>query len=322
MSFVEIKHLNTKLGAFELKDINMNIEKGEFLSVIGRSGSGKTVLLESIAGFHNTEGEIWLDGINIAKLPPQKRAIGMVYQDYMLFDNMNVKKNILYSLFFHKNENSKKMFDEVVSFLGISNILQRSVKNLSGGEKQKVAIARALLSNPKLLLLDEPLNAVDLTFKLSFMEFLKALHKRYGLTVLYVTHNFKEAMFFSDRSIVLLEGTIHQNSPTYELFEHPNSKKVAEFLGFKNILPSKLINLKQHNFFSVKPQDITISDKVPNKEFTFKVELDNVFKIQNHYRIKVSLNDCTVSINSAKADCLESKNLYIGFDKKDIQEFD
>ncbi len=322
MSFVEIKSLTTKVGAFELKNLNINIEKGEFLSVIGRSGSGKTVLLESIAGFHKTEGEIWLDGTDIAKLPPQKRAIGMVYQDYMLFENINVKKNILYSLFFHKNENSKRMFDEVVSFLGISNILQRSVKNLSGGEKQKVAVARALLSNPKLLLLDEPLNAVDLTFKLSFMEFLKDLHKRYELTVLYVTHNFKEAMFFSDRGIVLLEGKIHQDSPMCELFEHPNSKKVAEFLGFKNILPSKLIDLKQHKFFSVKPQDIAISDKVPNKEFTFKVELDNVFKIQNHYRIKVLLNNCIVSINSAKTDFLESKNLYIGFDKKDIQEFD
>ncbi len=322
MSFVEIKSLTTKVGVFELKNLNINIEKGEFLSVIGRSGSGKTVLLESIAGFHKTEGEIWLDGTDIAKLPPQKRAIGMVYQDYMLFENMNVKKNILYSLFFHKNENSKRMFDEVVSFLGISNILQRSVKNLSGGEKQKVAVARALLSNPKLLLLDEPLNAVDLTFKLSFMEFLKDLHKRYELTVLYVTHNFKEAMFFSDRGIVLLEGKIHQDSPMCELFEHPNSKKVAEFLGFKNILPSKLIDLKQHKFFSVKPQDIAISDKVPNKEFTFKVELDNVFKIQNHYRIKVLLNNCIVSINSAKTDFLESKNLYIGFDKKDIQEFD
>jgi len=321
MSFVEIKHLNTKVGAFELKNINMKIEKGEFLSVIGKSGSGKTILLESIAGFHNIDGEIRLDGINIAKLPPQKRAIGMVYQDYMLFDNMNVKKNILYSSLFHKHENTEKMFDEVVSFLGISNILQRSVRNLSGGEKQKVAVARALLSDPKLLLLDEPLNAVDLTFKLSFMEFLKDLHRRYELTVLYVTHNFKEAMFFSDRSIVLLEGEIYQDSPTCELFERPNSKKVAEFLGFKNILPSKLINSQQYDFFSIKPQDITISDKVPNKEFTFKVELDNVFKIQNHYRIKVLLNSHTISINSTKADFLENKHLYIGFDKKDIQEF-
>ncbi len=322
MSFVEIKDLYTKVGSFELKNINMSIKKGEFLSVVGRSGSGKTVFLESIAGLHKIKGKILIDGVDITDKPPQKRQIGMVYQDYMLFSNMNVKKNILYPALFHKSPKTQEIFSETVSFLGIYRILDRNVKNLSGGEKQKVAIARALLSNPKLLLLDEPLNAIDLSFKFTFIGFLKNLHKRYELTVIYVTHNFKEAMFLSDRSVVMLDGEIYQEGKTDELFKHPKNKKVAEFFGFKNILPSTLINLDSHRFFSVSPDNIAISASKPNKEFIFEGEIDDIVNLQNSYKTTVILNNHKITVNSKNIDFSNKKTAYIGFDKKDIQEFD
>ncbi len=321
MSFVEIKNLGVKLGSFELKNINLKVNKGEFLSVIGRSGSGKTVLLESIAGLHKTKGEIWLDNKNITSIPPQKRGIGIVYQDYMLFPNMSVKKNILYPSLFHKNTNTQVLFDEIVSFMGISNILKRKIHNLSGGEKQKVAIARALLSNPELLLLDEPLNAVDLTFKLSFMEFLKDLHRRYELTVLYVTHNIKEALFFSDRCVVMLNGEICQDGSIKELFKHPSSKRVANFLGFKNILPLSLLKMGTHDYFSVSPNDIVISSRRPDKEFVLKAEVSSIAKAKNRYKIQVLIDDNRMFVDTDNNDFSEGQTVFIGFDKKDIGVF-
>jgi len=321
MSFLEIKNLSCKIGDFELKDINLHAEKGELLSIIGQSGSGKTVLLESIAGLHNIDGTVCLDDKNITDCVPQKRQIGIVYQDYMLFPNMNVKQNILYPSFFHKNNNLDKMFAEIVDFLNIGGILNRDVKELSGGEKQKTAIARALLSSPKLLLLDEPFNAIDFTFKLAFMEFFKKLHKKYGLTVLFVTHNFKEAMFLSDRSIVLLDGKIYQDDANERLFEHPKNKKVAEFLGFKNILPTDIIDINSHSFFSVNPYNIKISNGIINKDIIFKAKVAEKVKLNRYNQIKVSINGKILFIKT-KDDFEYGKTVYVGFNKKDISLFD
>ena len=322
MSFLTIKNLSAEAGNFELKNINLRVEKGEFLSIIGRSGSGKTFLLETIAGLHKINGEVWLDNVNITNIAPQKRRIGMVYQDYMLFPNMNVKKNILYPYLFHKMENTKKLYDEIVDFLNIEPILNRDVRNLSGGEKQKVAIARALLSSPKLLLLDEPLNAVDFTFKTSFMEFLSRLHKRYNMTIIYVTHNFKEAEFFSKRIVVLLDGIIHQDDKTNVLFKYPKNRAVAEFLCFKNILPASLVNSEESEFFSVSPDSISVVYDKPQKDFVLRAEICEVRKTRYCYQLRLLLDKDTVVFANAKDSRFNIKDkVYIGFNKNDMGLF-
>ncbi len=321
MSFLSIKNLYCNVGSFELKNINLDMEKGEFLSIIGKSGSGKTVLLESIAGLHKIKGRIELDGRDITNLEPQKRNIGIVYQDYMLFPNMNVRKNILYPTQFKRNFN-KKFFDELIGFLDINSIMDRDIKNLSGGEKQKVAIARALISEPKLLLLDEPLNAVDFTFKVSFMNFLKELHRKYELTVLYVTHNFKEAMFFSNRCVVMLNGQIKQAGSTLELFKKPKTKEVAEFLGFKNIIASKLINVGHKGFFSVAPENISITKTKNAKEFYIKAVVNDIVLFNGYYRIALKTKDGMLHAKSKDFNFSEGEQVFVGFDKKDMVFFE
>ncbi len=321
MSFLKVRGLTCRVGSFVLEDISFDVEKGEFLSVIGKSGSGKTVLLESIAGLHKVRGSIELGGVDITSLPPEKRGIGIVYQDYMLFPNMNVKKNILYPALFKRME--YKLFDEVIGFLGIENILSRDVRTLSGGEKQKVAIARALLSSPKILLLDEPLNAIDFTFKLSFMEFLKDLHTRYELTVLYVTHNFKEALFLSDNTIVLLNGRLRQYGRIADVFKHPASRDVAAFLGFKNILPASMIGGGERRYFSVSPYAVELLDtEAINKDYVFRAELLSVRDLKTYWQIKVKVNESCIFIHKNPGVGSLGNNVYVGFNRKDLTFFD
>ncbi len=321
MSFLSIKNLHYKIGDFSLNNINLKIEKGEFVSIIGKSGSGKTLLLESIAGLRDIEGEIWLDNKNITKIKPQYRNIGIVYQDYMLFPNMNVKQNILYPSLFKKDKSTKQMFNELVDFFGIEPILNRDIKNLSGGEKQKAALARALLGFPKLLLLDEPLNALDFTFKMDFMGFLEELHKRYNLTILYVTHNFKEALCLSSKSAVILDGAIHQFEETKRIFKNPKNRLVAEFLGFKNILPTNIIDIKSHNFFSIAPENLIISRNRPNTDIALKVKVIEIKSFGNSNYMKLSINNSTVAVYAKDKPINKEIDIHLGFNKKDISLF-
>ncbi len=318
MSFLQVKNLRCRAGSFVLDDISFEIDRGEFLSVVGSSGSGKTMLLESIAGFHRVEGSIRLNGREITHLPPEKRGVGMVYQDYMLFPNMNVEKNILYSTRFKKSPLNKGFFDEIVDFLKIRSILSRSVTSLSGGEKQRVAIARALMSEPEIMLLDEPLNAVDFSFRVAFMEFLKDLHRRYGLTVIYVTHNFKEALFLSDRMMVLLDGKLRQFGSTEEVFNRPVSRDVALFLGFKNILPVSLLGDGASGYFSVSPESVSISKKpARDGDYMFEARVEDVLDMKKRLSIRVAVGDEMVVVYG-NTGFTPGDRVYISFNKKDV----
>ncbi|KAF2956936.1 ATP-binding cassette domain-containing protein [Marinitoga sp. 38H-ov] len=187
-----IKNIFIKLDKFELKIDNLKIKSGEYIYIIGPTGSGKTLLLESIAGFIIPKsGEIFFDNKNVISLPPEKRNVGFMYQNYHLFPHLNVKKNIEFGLKMKKNYD-KNFLNYIVSKLSIGKLLNRNIQNLSGGEKQRVALARALVIKPKILLLDEPLSALDQDTKKDILKLLHELNLEYKLTTIHVTHDRNE----------------------------------------------------------------------------------------------------------------------------------
>ncbi|MFA5629456.1 MAG: ABC transporter ATP-binding protein [Dehalococcoidales bacterium] len=236
---IEIKDLSITLGKFFLKDINLSISDREYFVVLGPTGAGKTILLECIAGLRRTKhGEIWLGGNNVNKLPPEQRNIGYVPQDYVLFPFLNVLNNITFGLK-QTTDNKNKIKEkahEIADLIGISHLLERDTVSLSGGEKQRVALARALASSPKILLLDEPLSALDLQTARYLRFELKKIHRDLGITTVHITHNQMEAEEMADRVAILNKGEINQVGTAEEIFFHPTNAAVMNYLGRPNIL--------------------------------------------------------------------------------------
>lgn len=323
MKLLEVKNLSYKLGNFKLDNINFNVNEGEYFVLLGQSGSGKTLLLESIAGFNKVEGEINFGGSDISKFPPENREVGFVYQDFALFPNLNVQENIMFSQKYKKIKNPEETLLDIADFLGLKPLLKRRITNLSGGERQRVAIARALFSKPKILLLDEPLSAIDPTFRNSIMKFLKDIHKKYNLTTIHVTHNFREASYLADRIAIVMNGQIKQIGTAEDVLNGPASLKVAEFLGFKNILSSTLLGKNDKKQFSVDPNGIYISKDKINKDYVFKGQIEECMGIIDHYKIFIKINDVQLFAKILKREyqeCYSNKDesIYVGFDERDI----
>ena len=236
---IDIRNLSVELGGFALHDICLNINRGEYFIILGPTGAGKTVLLESIAGVQPIKtGQIWLGGKDVTGMKPEERGASIVYQDYMLFPHYSVRENIVFGLKVRR-ENPQQItlgLNRVVQLLGIEPLLLRRPDTLSGGEKQKVALARAIVTNPGVLLLDEPLSALDPQTRENVRQEILQLHGQLGLTVLHVTHDFEEAITMGDRIAVIGEGTIKQVGIPDEIFRHPNSEFVARFTMAGNIL--------------------------------------------------------------------------------------
>ena len=234
---IRIEDLHVRLPEFSLEGIDLHARKGEFFVLLGPTGSGKTVLLESIAGLMPvTRGEIHLDGREVTRLPPERRAIGIVYQDSALFPHLSVRENITYGLRYHDTDpaRSKERLDRLVEVLGIDHLLERGPAHLSGGEKQRVALARALVVAPDLLLLDEPLSALDPNFREEIRDILKDLHRNTGITVLMVTHDFAEARYLADRIAIIRNGRLEQTGGCDEIFMRPATPFTARFVGMRN----------------------------------------------------------------------------------------
>lgn len=207
----EIKDLNVNLGGFFLKDINLNLDQGEYFIILGKSGSGKTVLLETIAGRYKIEsGSILKDNKDISKESPEKRDLGFVYQNYELFSHLKVKENIGFSLKFKKmaKKNISTETDRMMETLEVTHLKNRYPQDLSGGEKQRIAIGRSIIKSPKLLLLDEPFSALDYITKENVKGLLKDIHQNFKPTVIHVTHDIKEALYFADKIGILKDNTI------------------------------------------------------------------------------------------------------------------
>ncbi|WZL73881.1 ATP-binding cassette domain-containing protein [Clostridiaceae bacterium 35-E11] len=231
---LNVEHVYKTLGKFQLKDVNFQIRKGEYFVILGPTGTGKSVVLETIAGMYKPDcGHIYFHGNILDTLYPEDREIGFVYQDYLLFPHLSVKENIIFGL--KRKKCSKKEIEEklceMVSNFQIQHLLERNPKNLSGGEQQRVAVARALITSPKILLLDEPLSALDPSTKKKFIRMLKNIHEKTESTIIHVTHDFHEAFALADRIAVMKDGTIVQIGTPHEVFSKPNSKFVSNFVG-------------------------------------------------------------------------------------------
>lgn len=240
---IRVENLYKNWREFSLKDINLEVKKGEYFVLLGPTGAGKTLLLETIAGFHIPEsGKIWIEGKDVTALPPEKRRVGFIYQDYSLFPHLSVKQNIEFGLKLKKSsEGSEKRVNEIMDWLGISHLAHRYPQTLSGGEQQKVAIARAISIEPSLLLLDEPLSALDQRTREYLREELKRVNHELGITMVHVTHDHTEAMLLADRVGVMMNGRIVQVGAPDEIFSRPCSIELANFVGVGNIFNGRII---------------------------------------------------------------------------------
>ena len=233
-----VRNLSLSLGDFSLNGVDLEIGDGEYFIVLGPTGAGKTILLETIAGIYApASGTIALGDRDITRTDPKDRGIGMVYQDYMLFPHLTVEKNIGFGLRQQKAEPDriKTLVSEVADMLGIGHLLDRTPGTLSGGEQQRVAIARALILRPRILLLDEPLSALDAVTRDRLRKELKAIHRAMGMTVVHITHHFEDIFALADRVAVMQDGKIIQAGTPDEVFRRPATGFVAAFTGMENI---------------------------------------------------------------------------------------
>ena len=238
---IEIQNLSVHFAGFALQDVCLSLGKGEFFSLLGPTGAGKTLILESIAGLvQPSKGRIWIGGRDVTYLAPEKRGVGIVYQDQALFPHLSVRENISFGLRYHQKSDGRRnvSLEALIDHLGLTHLLNQSVQDLSGGKKQRVALARALAIDPAVLLLDEPLSSLDPNFREEIRQLLKDLHGETAITVLMVTHDFSEAHFLAQRVAIINAGRIEQVGSVTNVFMQPATPFVAEFVGMKNIFPA------------------------------------------------------------------------------------
>jgi molybdate/tungstate transport system ATP-binding protein len=308
---IEIKNLSIALGSFSLKKINLLIGDKEYFVILGPTGVGKTILIECIAGLHKMTGEIWIDRANFTRLAPEERGMGYVPQDYVLFPFLNVENNIAFGL--RQTRASKAevraRIKELSDLLNISDLLKRDTRSLSGGEKQRVAVARALAPSPSILLLDEPLSALDVETRNRLREELRRIHSITHTTILHVTHSFDEAFLLGGRIAVMNSGEIIQVGEPSHVFRKPDTKFVADFLGASNLFQGEAVTKGDgadilvngtsivssttksgQVYVSIRPEDILISLKPieSSARNSFKGIIDSIQDVGDVLRITVN----------------------------------
>jgi molybdate/tungstate transport system ATP-binding protein len=281
---IRIEDVSRDWKQFKLDHVNLEVEDGEYFVLIGPSGAGKTMLLETIAGMWNVDsGRIYMNGREVTRLPPEERGVGFVYQNYMLFPHKTVFENIAFGLNIRKVEKDeiKVRVEKMMDFMGISHLADRLPRTLSGGEQQRTALARALIIYPKVMLMDEPLSALDRVTREDLMKLLKDLHSKFDTTFIHVSHNLDEALMLADRIALMRNGSISQVGTSTEIFRKPADKFVADFVGVENIIEGvasetkeKLTVVDTGNIIlysveqkkgkvhvTVRPEDIILSNK-------------------------------------------------------------
>ena len=282
---IELKNLTKNFDDQQvLKGINLNIYENEFLTLLGPSGCGKTTTLRIIAGFEEpNEGEVIFDEVDISKVPPYKREINTVFQKYALFPHLNVFDNIAFGLNIKKMDKQviEKKVNRMLTLVGLEGFGERNVTLLSGGQQQRVAIARALVNEPKVLLLDEPLGALDAKMRKEMQGELKKIQKEVGITFIYVTHDQEEALTMSDTVVVMNNGEIQQIGTPVDIYNEPENRFVAEFIGESNIIEGIMLKdlLVQFDGFEFECVDKGFK-KNEEVEVVLRPEDINIVKIE------------------------------------------
>ena len=295
---IEISHLSKSFsGKKVLDDINLYIRKGEFITLLGPSGCGKTTLLRQIAGFlQPDEGVITMDGKDISGVPPHKRELNTVFQRYALFPHLDVYDNIAFGLKLKKvpEDEIDKRVRKVLKLVAMSDYEDRDVETLSGGQQQRIAIARAIVNQPKVLLLDEPLAALDLKMRKDMQIELKEMHRKLGITFIYVTHDQEEALTLSDTIVVMNEGKIQQIGTPMDIYNEPVNSFVADFIGESNILKGRMMRDRRvaflkHEFDCVDEgfgEDVPVDVVVRPEDIYFTTDPAKC-------QFKATVNSCT-----------------------------
>ncbi|MGB9608480.1 MAG: ATP-binding cassette domain-containing protein [bacterium] len=313
---LEVRNLSITLGEFKLVDVSLQVEEGEYFIVLGPTGAGKTVLVECIAGIHRPrKGEIYLGGERIDLLKPEERGIGYVPQDYALFPHMTVKDNIAFGLRIRKAPPSyiEQKVEELVNLLRIKHLLHRYPTTLSGGEKQRVALARALAINPRLMLMDEPLSALDEQTREELCRELKRIHRETGMMILHISHNLEETFSLADRVCILNEGRVMAIGKPDDLLNHPPNYFVASFLRTGNIFKGIVfkengcLKFKNESFeiellrgeegeayATIRPEAITLQKEQSPQKNGLKGKISGILDQGHFYKIIVDIGDSEV----------------------------
>lgn len=268
---LKLENISKDFGQFSIFNVNLEVKKGEYFVLLGASGAGKSVVLEVIAGLMKADnGKVFLGNKEITNESIQTRKVGLVFQDYAIFPHLTVFQNIAYSFTNKRKQKEliKQTVEELAAEMNILHLLQRKADTLSGGEKQRVAIARTLARKPDILLLDEPLSALDAQLKSELRKLLRKINKQ-GQTILHVTHDYDEAMALADRIAIVQKGTIVQDGNIREIFQSPRSHFVANFIGIKNYYDAEICKIKHRGLKIAKINDeISFRLEVAEKEGT------------------------------------------------------
>jgi len=279
-----------------LKEVSLRIEGNEFFTLLGPSGCGKTTLLRLIGGFEApSTGQIRIDGLDVAALPPQKRPVNTVFQSYALFPHLTVAGNIAFGLEmcgWQKGDIGARV-SEALSLVRLDGFAARKPAQLSGGQQQRVALARALAPRPKVLLLDEPLSALDLKLRKEMQSELKRLQRETGITFLLVTHDQEEALAMSDRIAVMRDGLVLQVGTPKAIYDNPNSRFVADFIGEANLVPGKILGRNDALTVAVRPERVTLA-RLNGHEARAKGEIADVTFLGLDTLYEILLDDVRV----------------------------
>lgn len=296
-AFLEVQNLVKSFGSnMVVKGVNFAFDKGEFISLLGPSGCGKTTILRMIAGFERpTSGTIRVDGEDITHLKPNQRKLGMVFQAYALFPNLTVGDNIAFGLKIAgmPAEQRRARVAEMLELIGLPGFEKRYPYEMSGGQQQRVALARAIAPKPRLLLLDEPLSALDAKIRVSLREEIRAIQQDLGITTVFVTHDQEEAMSISDRIVVMNAGNLDQTGSPHEIYNRPKTRFVATFVGQLNTLPETSFGPNR----AIRPELISLAPR-PETDTTLSGTIADVGFLGSVVRLRVDVGGTPINIDT------------------------